>query len=269
MAYGDSRRLKAEQNFGFLSVFGLGGAASVGIGIAVLVDLLQQREASALFVINRWMLEVTSLLGLETIPLYCIMLILMAIGGMSVLFFQPVTFRGAFTQGFGVLAALVTIAPSDLGVPLDGPEQAMFELRPSETLEPASLTMAAVQRRDDTYNLRIQVVFPEGMKSDFRTMVRRNHLTGRMHDSATGQTYNLFRNTGAKVEYEGGVMRIEAQIHGDARQTRLLARIEADGYVINESSFQARQGANPVWSITMAPSEQPLFLQRLRHSYTF
>ncbi|MEO0700037.1 MAG: hypothetical protein AAFY81_10055, partial [Pseudomonadota bacterium] len=243
-------------------------AAALGIGAAVIVDLLQQREASALFVINRWILDLTGLLSIGDIPLYGVMLILMAIGGASVMFLQPITFRGAFGQGFGLLAALVTIAPSDLGAPLAGPDTVMFE-PVSPTLEPASLAAAATQQHSDHYDLRIQIIFPNGLDSDVYTMIRRNRLAGRVYDTSTGVSYNLFRNTGAQIDYEDGVLRIEAQIRGSAERTELKSRIEASGYSIQEASFTAREGANPVWTIRMEPSSQPLVLQRLRHSYSY
>ncbi|MEM0930534.1 MAG: hypothetical protein AAGI89_14695 [Pseudomonadota bacterium] len=268
MAYGDNRRVSVDRNFGIFSISALGFAAALGIGAAVIVDLLQQREASALFVINRWILDLTSLLRVSDVPLYGVMLILMAIGGSSVMFLQPVTFRGAFGQGFGLLAALVTIAPSDLGSPLAGPDTVMFEPS-SATLEPASLSAAAVQRHEDHYDLRIQVVFPDGLQDDVYTMIRRNRLAGRIYDTTSGVSYNLFRNSGAQLDYEDGVLRIEAQIRGSADRTQLKARIEADGYRIEEGSFTAREGANPVWTIRMKPTNQPLFVLRLRHSYSF
>ncbi len=268
MAYGDNRRISVDRNFGVFSITSLAIAAALGIGSAVIVDLLQQREASALFVINRWILDLTSLLSISDIPLYGVMGILMVIGAASVMFLQPVTFRGAFGQGFGLLAALVTIAPSDLGSPLAGPDTVMFE--PSTvTLEPASLSAAAVQRHEDHYDLRIQVVFPDGLENDVYTMIRRNRLAGRIYDTSSDVSYNLFRNSGAQLDYEDGVLRIEAQIRGSADRTELKARIEADGYLIEESSFTAREGANPVWTIRMEPTNQPLFMQRLRHSYSF
>ncbi|MEM7740027.1 MAG: hypothetical protein AAF225_04435 [Pseudomonadota bacterium] len=267
MAYGDNRRISVDRSFGFFSITALATAASLGIGAAVIVDLLQQREASALFVINRWILDLTSLLSIADIPLYGVMLILMAIGGVSVMFLQPVTFRGAFGQGFGLLAALVTIAPSDLGTPLAGPDTVMFE-PVSPSLEPASLA-AATQRHRDHYDLRIQIIFPNGLESDVYTMIRRNRLAGRVYDTSTGVSYNLFRNTGAQIDYEDGVLRIEAQIRGSAERTELKSRVEASGYSIRETSFTAREGANPVWTIRMEPSNQPLVLQRLRHSYSY
>jgi hypothetical protein len=274
-------RAYLERDIGVFSRAGLGGVAALGIGSAILVDLTQQREASALYVLNRWILEVTSLLGLDSIPLYGVMLILMAIGGGTVLFFQPVTMRGAFAQGFGALAALVTLAPSDLGTPLQAPAESMT---PRSNLDaafgPARLggedafllpisAAASQQAAGQNYQLRIQIEFPQGLRTDVDTMIGRNQLAGKLYNPETGIRYNLFRNSGAEMDYSGGVLRIVTQVKAADAEADLQLLVEADGYEIHEDSFTVRRGANPIWQVTMEESRQPLFLQRLRHSYRF
>ncbi len=121
MAYGDRKVNKLPSEFGFSDYFGLSFAGALGIVIAMLVDLQQSADASALFVINRWMGYLGSVFGFGELPLYAVLLIMMAIGALSIFYFQPVSFQAAFAQGFGVLAALMTIAPSDLGGALNAP----------------------------------------------------------------------------------------------------------------------------------------------------
>jgi hypothetical protein len=121
MAYGDRKVNKLPSEFNFSDYFGLSFAGALGIVIAMLVDLQQSADASALFVINRWMGYLGAVFGFGELPLYSVLLIMMGIGALSIFYFQPVSFQAAFAQGFGVLAALMTIAPSDLGGALSAP----------------------------------------------------------------------------------------------------------------------------------------------------
>lgn len=278
MAYGEGKRSYTDKEIGAVNIMGFGITAAIGIAAAVVVDLVQQREASALYVINRWIIEVTSLLGLETIPLYGVMLLLMVIGGGSVLFLQPVTARGAFAQGFGALAALVTLAPSDLGTPLEAPDRENSEFNQSVDdafSTPASLrintsTLAATTvQSSQTYQLRIEIEFPNGLREDVQTMVRKNSLAGKLWNPETGTRYSLFRSSGAEMSYKDEKLRIVTKMTGPSSVTDLWILVEAEGYDILEQKFEARAGANPVWKVKMEESRQPLFLQRLRHSYRF
>lgn len=119
MSYGERKGARAVPgDYSMVDKIGFGFAAALGIAVATFFDMTQASEASAVFVVNKWLANFTTMLGLGSIPLYGVLLILMAVGAASILYFQPVTFRGAFAQGFGALAAIMTIAPSDLGQPL-------------------------------------------------------------------------------------------------------------------------------------------------------
>jgi hypothetical protein len=100
-------------------------------------------------------------------------------------------------------------------------------------------------------------------------MIGRNQLAGKLYNPETGIRYNLFRNSGAEMDYSGGVLRIVTQVKAADAEADLQLLVEADGYEIHEDSFTVRRGANPIWQVTMEESRQPLFLQRLRHSYRF
>lgn len=299
MAYGDRTGVRKDPGeYGTFDMIGLGLAAAVGIAVATFFDLTQSGEASALFVFNKWVALGLGMLGLGNIPLYGVMLLFMAIGGLSILYFQPLTYRGAFAQGFGVLAALMTLAPSDLGsampapanlplgaddmpmadddwgdeVTLDGISARGTAPQPTygtpATLMPAMATTSMMVQAQG-YSIRLQLNFPAGFEDNISTMISRGTLRGRLHNEQTKQTYNLFRNTGANLRSNANQIRMTTRIPGDAATTNLVARIEAEGYKIVESRFEATQGANPVWTITMAPGGGPLILQRLRRPYWF
>ncbi|MEM1410109.1 MAG: hypothetical protein AAGG79_05110 [Pseudomonadota bacterium] len=304
MAYGEKKRQLAERPIGAVSVFGFGVASAIGIGAAVIVDLFQHREASALYVINRQFVDITTMLGADTIPLYGVMITLMVLGAGSILFFEPITYRGAFSQGFGLLAALVTLAPSDIGTPLeaptDDPDGMMMEfsdsfseeaalsdpeglrgagdrltapptpaLMPTSTASAVSSLVQARSRSAQTYQLRIQIEFPDGLKQDVQAMLSRGTLAGKVWNPETGTIYNLFRNSGARMGYDDDTLRIETVVAAASPDTELWILVEADGYKIAERSFRARTGPNRIWNVTMETSRIPLFIQRLRHAYRF
>lgn len=296
MAWGEKRGGRASGEYGLFDKAGFGLSAAMGIAAATIIDLTQSDDASALYVFNKWVGGLTETLGLGGLPLYAIVLILMGIGAASVFYLQPVTLRGAFAQGFGVLAAIMTLAPSDLGTPLPGMNDGMplpsfsdegalpppaegfgdDEVAPDDIVfrpalapvlaTPLAMAAGTTAVAQQGYNVRIRVVFPEGLSTDVATMVRRGTLRGRLVNKANNTSYNLFRNTGAGLNFRGNTLYIATTLPGSGGSANLRARIEADGYDINDSSFTVRQGDNPTWTITMEPSGTPLFLQRLRRS---
>ena len=273
MTYGERNMRKLPGEFGVVDMFGLGLSAAAGIIAAIVFDLTQHQDASALYLVNKWVARLTETVGLGAIPLYGVVLILMGIGALSILYFQPVTMRGAFAQGFGALAALTTVAPSDLGTALPGPGgeplPAATEDWPGAEAIPASYVAAAAAQAQQGYSVRMRVVFPDGLGRDIEQMVDAGALRGRIYDEASGRTYNLFLSGGGELDYAGGTLRIATQLPGEAPTARLTARIEADGYAIRTESVEVAQGANPVWTIEMEPSKRSLFLQRMGQSYGF
>ena len=276
MAYGDRNMRKEPGAFGFVDIAGMGLAASFGIVAAIVFDLTQHDESSALFVINKWVARVTEMVGVGSIPLYGVVLLLMGLGAASILYFQPVTLRGAFAQGFGALAALTTIAPSDLGTALPGADEdlpppafeAPAEVTPARYVPVSAATNATLVAKEG-YRIRIKVTFPDGLKEDIEAMIRKGTLRGRLWNEASNVRYNIFRSGGGELEYENGDLYVTTLLPGTEPTATLWARIEADGYAIQVENYMARQGANPVWTINMRPSGRPLFLQRMTESYRF
>jgi hypothetical protein len=292
---------KLPGEFKFADYFGFASAGAIGVVAAIIVDMTQSADTSTLFFLSRWFDALTSLIGLDQIPLYGIILILMGLGAMSVFYFQPVTMRGAFVQGFSVLAAVMTLAPAELSKPLDAPmmdvddsEPAVASLEPKARLasyvgsmggvnfqphlqpavytpgaQPAIQTVAAIQdERQQRYNLTIEIDFPDGLRQDYKNMVQRGRLRGKLHNKNTRQTFDLFRS-GNRVSAQGNKLIIRTSIAGTDATAELYARVEAVGYSINEEKFDARLGNNVTWKINMTPSRTPIFLQRLNKSYWF
>jgi hypothetical protein len=271
MAYADNKRNAASKDFGPLAVAGLALASALGIGSAVVVEMLQAQDTSSLYMVNRLLLQVTSLFGIEALPLSTVMLLLMGIGAASIVVTEPTTLRGAYAQGFTVLAALVTVTPPDWGVPAGGPAEGpsmRMEQSVRERFEPASLNSAAAQQAED-YQLRIQIEFPEGLSGSISEMLRRKKLVGKLYNPETGVRYDLFRNSGAEMDFTDGTLRLITSVGAASDQGELWILVEAEGYKITEERFLARSGANPIWNVSMQPSRRPLVVQRLTHPYRF
>ena len=113
MSYGDKRGFKAPGEYKAGDMMGLILASAAGIIAALVTDFQQQGEMSALFTLNQWAVALGGMLGFTDIPLWMVVVGLTAIGAGSVFYFQPITRQGAFAQGFGLLAVLVTAVPGD------------------------------------------------------------------------------------------------------------------------------------------------------------
>lgn len=289
MAYGErTGARKAPGEYGVVDMFGLGVAAAFGIAAATFFDLTQSDEGSALLVFNNWVSDASTTLGLGQIPLYAVCLLLMAIGGLSIIVLQPVTMRGAFAQGFGVLAAIMTIAPSDVGLPAPGasttgpstetPDEEGDPWGDATMLEEISYAVPAAGtafsystlsartavQRTQGYSVRIKITFPDGFPKGTSQMIQEGSLRGQLKNEDTRAKYNLFRNTGAGMSVRSNAIYLSTMIPGSGATAKLVARIEAEGYRIEESRVEVKQGVNPVWNIRMTPGGGPLLVQRLR-----
>lgn len=286
MAYGVKRGYKAAGDYGVSDIFGLSLAGAAGIIAAVVTDYQQQGEASALFTINQWVVAASRLLGLGDVPLWAVIAGLVALGAGSVFYFQPITRQGAFAQGFGLLAVLMTTVPSDLAGSLETVRaQDLPELSPASFQREAArldgIQNAAfrinqarvypVQHRvsPDAYHVHIIVTFPKGLPDSIETMIRKGTLRGRLHNAQSGETYNLFRSAGGMLEQRGNTITIHAGVPARSETATLWVRIECEGYTIEERSIKASLSQPLDWDIEMQPSQTPLFLQRLRKSYWF
>lgn len=297
MAYGVKRGIKTPGEFGISDIFGLGLAGSAGIIAALVTDYQQQGEASALFTINQWVVAASSILGLSAIPLWMVAVGLIVVGAVSIFYFQPITRQGAFAQGFGLLAVLMTAVPGDLAGGLEAiGDEFLPGLEELPTVEEAGFTREAVfaggaiinasyspaevssqtarliqvqNRQTSRYEVVITINFPEGIPSNVDTMIRRGEIRGRLHNEETNETWNLFRTSGGTVKRSGNKLTVSAGVPTRSDSSRLWIRVEAMGYAIEEQSAMATRGERLKWTVDMTPSNMPLFVQRLNKSYWF
>lgn len=288
--YGVKRGIKAPGDFGITDMAGLAFSGAVGIIAALVADYQQKGEAAALFKINEWVVQFGSLLGFTDIPLWMVVVGMTVVGAGSVFYFQPITRQGAFAQGFGLLAVLLTMTPPNLASGIQGINDNLPGLEPAlareaslgarvinaayktETAKTETVRLQQVQQRRQAakYDVHLRIVFPDGITGEMSTMIRRGTIRGRLHNEDTDETFNLFRTTdGATIRSEGNTLIFHAGVPARAEQARLWVRIETVGYAIEQQSALADLSEPLEWTVTMKKSTVPLFVQRLGQSYWF
>ncbi len=289
MAYGMKRGIKTPGEYGIADIFGLGLAGSAGIVAALVTDYQQKGESSALYTINQWAVSVAGILGFGHVPLWTVVAGMIAVGAGSVFYFQPITRQGAFAQGFGLLAVLMTAVPADLAGGLESTGATLPDLEPvvfereaarDDGIMTANFSAGAApeaqarvieiqDRQAARYVVELRIDFPNGAPEDVDQMIRRGAMRGRLHNEDTGETFNLFRNAGGNMMMRGDSLIIRAGVPARSATAKLWVRIESEGYLIEELSETASLSDPLNWTVTMRPSSTPLFLQRLNKSYWF
>ena len=133
MPYGVKRGVKTPGSFTTADMMGLALSGAAGIIAALVTDYQQSGEASALYTINQWVVQLGSILGFTDIPLWMVVIGMTLVGAGSIFYFQPITRQGAFAQGFGLLAVLMTAVPSNLAGGLQGINDNLPGLEPAST----------------------------------------------------------------------------------------------------------------------------------------
>lgn len=287
-SYGMKRGIKAPGEFGISDMFGLGLAGAAGIVAALVTDYQQKGEASALYTINQWVVTAGDILGFANVPLWVVVVGLIGVGAGSIFYFQPITRQGAFAQGFGLLAVLMTTVPADLADGLESTGAALPDLEPvvlereaalDEGIMTANFTAAPAEanarvltvqdRQAARYVVELRIDFPNGAPDDIDQKISKGALRGRLHNEDTGETFNLFRNAGGNLMMRGDSLIIRAGVPARSASAKLWVRIECEGYSIEEVSNTASLDDPLNWTVTMRPSTTPLFIQRLNKSYWF
>lgn len=264
MPYGVKHGLKAPGDFGLADLTGLSLSGAAGIISALVLDFSRKGEASALFTLNHWLVQAGDMIGFDRAPLWVVFAGLVAIGAASVFFFQPITRAGAYGQGFGLLAVIMTAIPPDSAGGLYAPST------PSNTsrIENVAFTQAqaSTSRR---YTIQLTITAPDGFRQEVATMIQNGTLRGRLYNANSGARYDLFRNAGSQMTVDGQTLTILAGVPAIEDSAQLYTRIELAGYKIEEQSATATYGDVLNWNITLESSDVPLFLQRLTQSYWF
>lgn len=284
MHYGAKHGIKTPGEYGAMDIAGLGLAGAAGIVAALVTDYQQKGEASSLYTVNRWAAALGDILGFSNVPLWMVVLGLIGAGALSIFYFQPITRQGAFAQGFGLLAVLMTAVPADLAGGLQTTGAILRDLEAVAVNREASLgegivvaafqgegaqIIEAQESQAARYVVELSIEFPDGVPSDVDSMIRRGTLRGRLHNADTKETFNLFRTAGGNLIIRGDSLVIRAGVPARSAEATLWVRIEAEGYAIEEQSAKASLDSPLDWTVNMRPSSTPLFIQRLSKSYWF
>lgn len=302
MDYGVKRGVKTPGQFNAADIAGLALASAAGIVSALVVDYNAKGEASAIYKINEWAVALSRLLHVGDIPLWAVALVIIAVGAASIFYFQPITRQGAYAQGFGLLAVLMTAVPADLAGGLEAfaghelpalptaseatttptsvpgagtPQPGLIRAAYTTNVQPAvaGASDAQLVRVDNQagaiYNVRLTITFPNGLPEDVEAMIRKGTLRGRLYNENTKDTFNLFRTAGGAMQRTGNSIVILAGVPASSPTATLWVRVEADKYKIEVRSTKAAVGQPLNWEIRMEPSTTPLVLQRLNNSYWF
>ena len=268
----------------------LTGAA--GILAAVITDLQNRGYDSALFVVARGLVYAAAAIGIMAVPLYVTIGVMMAVGAAVVLYFRPHGLRPAFMTGFGSLAALMTVVPGYSGeaggvaiedrdgvpvieegnvdvIAMDAPPMRLAAfVSPGASDEGASKESAAPSPGGE-YEVAVRLQFPNGLPEPVALSMSKGRLKARLYNPATRKAYDLFRPGGQAIIREDDTLLARAVVTASASEGPILIRVESEGYAIQELERTVKLGQNEVWDIVMAPSTEPLLLQRLKHSYAF
>ena len=272
---------------------------SVGILSALVMDLQNRGDNSALFVVARSAVYLAALIGVLAVPLWVVVVGLMGVGAAVVLYFKPSGLRAAFAQGFGTLAAVMTLVPGyggeAIGVPTEGMEGAVPVIREGDADAiaggvtaradlPAPILASFVQADEAPapapetvpetvpgggYTIRVRLDFPNGPPEPLALRIKQGRLKARLYNPVTGKAYNLFLSAGAPIIREEDRLLVTTTVPSDAPEATLLLRVEADGYEIAVAEATCQHGANEIWDVAMVPTSEPLLFQRLKHSYAF
>ena len=256
---------------------------ALGILAALVVDLQNRGDSSALFVVARGLVAVAALIGIAQVPLYATIGVLMAAGAAVVLYFRPQGLRPAFMTGFGSLAALMTMVPGHsgeaIGVPSRHAPPGELPVIEQRDLDQASAGrarlagFASAPEAEDApaygYTIAVRMRFPAGVPEPVALRIKQGRLKARLFNPGTGRAYNLFLSAGGPVVRDEDQVLVETTIPARAEQGTLLLRVEADGHAIEVAEAQVRHGENPVWDVELAPTDEPLLWQRLKHTYAF
>lgn len=286
MAYGERRGFRRPGEYSPADILALAASSGGGLTAALATDYVQKGQSSALFQISQWTVAAGQAAGLGDLPLWTVALTLIGLGATSVLYFQPLTRLGAFARGFGLIAAAMAATPMQFaaGLPAAGPFDRGLAPALFIDVAPANPEFGAQSARgaggaqafavqdvapDARFNLGLTIAFPGGTPADFAEQVRTGRVRGRLHNEATGESYDLFRGGGAEIAAGADSIRIAAGVPTSKAKATLWVRIEVEGFAIEIQSAEASLARPLEWTITMRESKIPLAIQRLGKSYWF
>ncbi len=248
-------------------------AAAVGGVIAVLADLVQKEEASAIVQLTTVVNQFNEGFAVPVGGMG-LLLVVLAVGMNFVL--QPRNRLAGFYTGASIITVVMTGVPYDRPPPIEVIEN----LAGGEVAEPAAYQTYPLGIRKPVYPVqevqqdgRIPVIVKvSGLAQDWGPDAV---LSGKLHDKVSGRTWEL-NQSAAKQSQQGGRIVFTYRFYVDANErvdgayAYLYVRVEVPGYAIGKAKQEVRQlGQMVELNIDLQPSELPIWLQRTMDSPDF
>lgn len=268
---------------GIARTVGIGLSAAIGGLAAVLVDLFQKQDASAVYELTTVVNSLASILqpsGHLSVPVVGVGLALMVFSILLAFISEARTRSAAFYSGASVITVLMTLVPYDAPLPTPSgttvsSETAMGVETWSDGFIPAAYAGSGYGTFGDARvwfaqsGNEVPVTIIVNVPTDNAQAAKTTRITGLLHDALTGRKWQL----GYAVPAGGGVngvvtYRFDLQIEAGQPKSGLVAdlncRIEADGYrVATVSQSVARVGEPVTLEVNLEPSRVPQAIQKL------
>ena len=241
-------------------------SAAVGGMIAVLADLVQKEQASAIVQLTT---AANQFADGFAIPVggMGLLLVLLAVGMSFVM--QPSNRFAAFYTGASIITVVMTGIPYDRPPPIEIIE----DLTGTEILDPTAFKTYPNGIKKPIYPVekvqqdgRIPVIVTvSGPAEDWGPDAV---LEGKLYDKISGRTWELNQGA-AKARRGGGQITFVYKFYVDASEpvngtfAHLYVRVEAPGYTIGKAQKKVTQlGSTVELNVELEPSNMPIWIQR-------
>ena len=248
-------------------------SAAVGGMIAVLADLVQKEQASAIVQLTTAVNQFSEGFAIPVGGMG-LLLVVLAVGMSFVM--QPSNRFAAFYTGASIITVVMTGIPYDRPPPIEVIE----DLTGTEIIEPSAF-------KTYPHGIRKPVFPVEKVQQDGRIPVivtvsgpadkwgPNSVLEGKLFDKVSGRTWELNQGA-AKTRRGGGQINFIYKFYVDASEpvngtfAHLYVRVEADGYTIGKAQKKVTRLGQPVeLNVTLEPSNLPVWLQRTMEAPDF
>lgn len=248
-------------------------SSAIGALIAVLADLVQKEQASAIVQLATVINQFTEGFAVP-VGGVGLLLVVLAVGMNFVL--QPRNRLAGFYTGASIITVVMTGVPYDRPPPIDVIE----DLTGSGMEQPAAFQNYPHGIRKPIYPVekvqqdgRIPVVVTISGPAD--AWDPDAVLTGKLHEKISGRTWELHQNAATRQSADGDVsfvyrFYVDANERVNGAYAYLYVRVEVPGYGIGKAKQEVRRlGETVELNVRLRPSAVPIWLQRTMEAPDF
>lgn len=275
---------------GFRKTISKAMAAALGLSAALIADLVQKSDASAMIAVSRM---VNSNLNMS-FPLYYWILAVLLLGMITVFLYEPMSKRNAFYAGAGVLAFIMAWIPVQDTMPLipstgsgifgfapasgDGKDFNDLLRESHNKAPPVQYILNEGSPQERVYgapgNAAVALI-PTAVRIVINIPMDTNQpmpeLNGQLFDAVSEQTYRFSDDGHVEETADGYRVSYQATLStprvNAAPQAHVFCRVESKGYKIVNMETVSQVGETMVLEATMVASRMPNLLQRLGQAY--